>query len=205
MVTCTREMLQLRESCDSKVSQAGIEVKAEQNRRAAEAVDSAGSRLRHRVGAVTHGRAAVGSSTTPHYNKGKRKVLVQDKVRASLEERRANRKVEIQQQGAWTRFKQAVECKVLWAELWKSEPHRIQFLIQAVYDVLPSPSNLFSWGKVESPACCLCLKRGTLEHIFSSCLRALSKGRYRWCHDQVLKAIADTTCSGNSHFKCLRQ
>jgi len=41
------------------------------------------------VGAVTHGRAGVDSSTTTQYNKMKmkdRRVLVQDKVRASLEE-----------------------------------------------------------------------------------------------------------------------
>jgi len=29
-------------------------------------------------------------------------------------------------------------------------------------------------------------------------LRALGEGRYHWRHDQVLKAIADTICSGIS-------
>jgi len=96
-----------------------------------------------------------------------------------------------------------VECKVSLAEFWKSELHQIKFLIQAVYDILPSPSNLFCWGKVESPAYPLCLKRETLEHILSSCSRALGKGCYRWRHDQVLKAIADTICSGISHCKHL--
>jgi len=47
--------------------------------------------LRHRalVATVTRGRAGLGSSTTPHYGKAKRKsrrVLVQDEVRASPEE-----------------------------------------------------------------------------------------------------------------------
>lgn len=51
-------------------------------------------------------------------------------------------------------------------------------------------------GKVDSPACSLCLKRGTLEHILSYCLKALGEGRYWWHHDQVLKTIADTICSG---------
>jgi len=53
------------------------------------------------------------------------------------------------------------------------------------------------------PACPLCLKRGTLEHILSSCLRALGEGHYRWRHDQGLKAIADTICSGITHCKRL--
>jgi len=55
-----------------------------------EAVD-AESWLSHKalVGAVTRGRAGLGSSTPPHYNKAKRRdrrVLVPDKVRASLKE-----------------------------------------------------------------------------------------------------------------------
>ena len=66
------------------------------------------------------------------------------------------------------------------AELWKAEPHHIKFLIQAVYDVLPSPSNLPTWGLAEPPACPVCSKRGTLEHILSCCTRALGDGRYRW-------------------------
>jgi len=59
-----------------------------------------------------------------------------------------------------------------WAELWKSEPDRIKFLIQAVYDVL------------------------------SGCLRP--KGGYRWHHEHVLKAKADTICSGINDCKRLR-
>jgi len=53
-------------------------------------------------------------------------------------------------------------------------------------------------GRLESPACPLCLKRGTLEHILSSCSRALGEGCYRWGHDPVPKAIADIICSGIS-------
>lgn len=91
---------------------------------------------------VNRGRAGLGSSTTPRYEKAKgkeRRVLVQEEVRASVKEEQASRIVGMQ---------------VTWAELWKAEPHRIKFLIHAIYDVLPSP-NLFCWGKVESPACTL--------------------------------------------------
>lgn len=44
--------------------------------------------------------------------------------------------------------------------MWKAEPHHLWLLIQAVCNVIPIPSNLFSWGLVMSPACNLCLKRG---------------------------------------------
>ncbi|KAL7835079.1 hypothetical protein SRHO_G00293260 [Serrasalmus rhombeus] len=62
-------------------------------------------------------------------------------------------------QGAWERWENAVERKVTWNEIWIAEPHRIKFLIQAVYDVFPRPSNLHTWAVAETPACPLCSKR----------------------------------------------
>ncbi|XP_056097411.1 uncharacterized protein LOC130076370 [Rhinichthys klamathensis goyatoka] len=209
MVTRSREVLQYRDSSDPKVAQAGIEVRTGRKWRAAVAVDDAESRLRQRVlvGSVAHGRAGLGSRRTPRYDKAEgkeRRSLILEEVRAGVEEKRACQMAGMRQQGAWTRWERTVERKVTWTELWKAEPYRIKFLIQAVYDVLPSPSNLFSWGKVETPACPLCQRRGTLEHILSCCPKALGEGRYRWRHDQVLKAVADSICSGISHSKSLR-
>ncbi|KAI2654633.1 hypothetical protein H4Q32_011403 [Labeo rohita] len=43
--------------------------------------------------------------------------------------------------------------------------------------------------------------RGSLEHILSCCPKALGEGRYRWRHDQVLKAVADTICAGIQQIK----
>jgi len=83
--------------------------------------------------------------------------------------------------------------------LWRADPHRIKFLVQTVYDVLSSPSNLHCWGLAESPACPLCQKnKGTLEHILSCCPKALGEGRYRRRHDQVLKTIAESISSAVS-------
>ncbi len=65
-------------------------------------------------------------------------------------------------------------------------------LESGLYDVLPSPANLHCWGMASTPACQLCQKSGTLEHILSACPKALGEGRYRWCHDQVLRSLADT-------------
>ncbi len=62
--------------------------------------------------------------------------------------------------------------------------------------IIPSPANLFVWGKVETPACPLCSKTGTHEHIQSSCYLAQGDGRYRWRHDQVLKTIAEAISKG---------
>ncbi|XP_074527636.1 uncharacterized protein LOC141791255 [Halichoeres trimaculatus] len=196
-VARAREVLQYKESKDPKVAQAGIEVRTGRRWRAQEAVDQAEARLSHKelVGSVATGRAGLGTIPTTHYSKvkgKKRRDLVQLEVRAGVEEQRASQWVGLRQQGAWTRWEEAMERKISWAELWRAEPLRIRFLIQSVYDVLPSPSNLFCWGKVETPACPLCQGRGSLEHILSSCPRALGDGRYRWRHDQVLKAVAES-------------
>lgn len=139
--------------------------------------------MHHRtlVGVVTRGRAGLGSFPTPQVNtirENDMRRLVQEEVRAAVEYTRTCKAVGMKQQGAWTRWEKAVEMKVTLAEFWKAEPHCIKFLIQAVYDVLPSPSNLRVWGKAESPACSLCSKRGTLEHILSCCTKALGEGWY---------------------------
>lgn len=209
MVTRARELLQYRESSDPKVAHAGIEVRMGRKWRAAEAVDIAESRLRQRalVGAVAQGRAGLGSGNSTRFDKAQgkeRRSLILEEVQAGVEEKRASQMVGMWQQGARTRWEQAVERKVTWTELWKAEPQRIKFLRQAVYDVLPSPSNLFTWGKAETLACPLCQRTGTLEHVLSCCPKALGEGRYRWRHDQVLKAIAGTIWAGISHSKSLR-
>lgn len=39
--------------------------------------------------------------------------------------------------------------------------------------------------------CKLCGGRGTLAYTMARCKTALSQGRHRWCHDDVLRALAD--------------
>ena len=108
-----------------------------------------------------------------------------------MEEERTIKAVAMRHQGAWTKWEQAME-----QDMWKWNPQRIKFLIQGVYDFLLSPPKLFTWGKVDTPACPMCSKPGTLEHIMSSCSKALGEGRYRWRHDQVLKSIAESISQG---------
>ncbi len=194
------EVLQYRDSSDSKVAKAGMEVRTGRKWKAEGAIRQAEARLDHNrlVGVVARCRAGLGSFSTPHIDtfKGKeRRCLVQEEVSSG----RGGEKLQDSRNEAarcLIRWENAIERKVTWAGLWKAEPQRIKFLIQAVYDVLPSPSNLHIWGKVESPACPLWFRRGTLEHILSCCPKALGEGRYRWRHDQVLKAIAEAITAG---------
>lgn len=121
--------------------------------------------------------------------------MMQGEIRAEVEEERLSRTVAMRQQGAWANWNHAAARKITWTELWKSEPVRLKFLIQSVYDVLPSPSNLYTWGLAETPTCPLCPAHGSLEHILSCCPKALGEGRYTWRHNQVLKVVADTICT----------
>lgn len=68
------------------------------------------------MGAVTHGRAGLGSGTTSRYNKAQgkdRRSLVKQEVRTAVEEERASRMVGMRQQGAWTRWEHAADRRVM--------------------------------------------------------------------------------------------
>lgn len=124
-------------------------------------MERAEARLRHStlVGTVATGRAGLGSNPKPCYIKARgkeKRKLIQEEVLAEVEEARFSRVVGMSKQGAWTRWEKTAGCKITWAELWKAEPHHFKLLVQSVYDVLPSPANLFTWGLVDSPACQLC-------------------------------------------------
>ena len=58
-----------------------------------------------------------------------------------------------------------------------------------MFDMLPSPVNLFKW-KISNDNLCKCGARGTLFHIISNCPLGLPR-RYFWRHNQVLRVIAD--------------
>ncbi|XP_070689483.1 uncharacterized protein [Pempheris klunzingeri] len=155
-VTRSREVMMYRDSADAKVASAGIVVKTGRMWQAQEAVSRAEAQLRHKslVGTVAMGRAGLGSFPRPRYDRtcGKEKrQLVQDEIRAEVEEQRCCKMVGMSKQGAWTRWEHVEPRKLTWAELWRAEPLRTKFLIQSVYDVLPSPANLHTWGLADTP------------------------------------------------------
>ena len=205
-VSRTREALLYRDSSDTRVASAGIVVRTGRKFRAQEGLEQAESRLRHKalVGTLAIGRAGLGAIPQPRYDRAQgkeRRDLVLEEVRAGVEDVRTSRMVSMRQQGASSRWEGTLERKLTWNDIWKAEPQRIKFMVQAVYDVLPSPANLQVWGKSDLPTCPLCPGRGTLEHIMSSCPVALGEGRYRWRHDQVLKAVAGTISSAVANNK----
>lgn len=92
--------------------------------------------------------------------------------------------VELRRQGAWTKWENILQWKVNWTNIIEANFHR-------VHDALPSPANIHVWGKSDTPACPLCSGRGSLQHLLSSCPKSLAEGCYCWCHDQVVKEVAE--------------
>ncbi len=88
IVARAREHLQYAGSMDDKASGAGIIVRTRKKWKAADALQQAEARLRHKalLGTVAQGRARFGSSTPNLYynvNEKERRRLVQEEVRAS--------------------------------------------------------------------------------------------------------------------------
>ena len=91
-------------------------------------------------------------------------------------------------------------CKVRWSPIIPDD--RLKFIIKVVnYDLLPTPANKNVWYGGEE-RCQLCGKNGTLSDILSVCNVALSKARYKWRHDKVLKELSCSIQSMiNANFK----
>lgn len=101
---------------------ARVAVKTGRKWRAEVGVEQAESRLCHGVlvGTVARGRSGLGAIAAPRYNKARgkeRRQLVQDAVRAAVEEERSNRPVGLRQLCAWTR----------WKKLWRGRPRGLNF------------------------------------------------------------------------------
>ncbi len=130
------------------MSGAGIVVRTGRKWRAAEGVQQAETRLKHKaiLGKVAQGRGGLGSLRASRHDSAsgkERQRLVQEEVRASVDEERTSRAVAMRQQGAWMNWEQVMEQSVTWKDIWKWNPQVLVLqVIQVVYDVLPSPSNL---------------------------------------------------------------
>ena len=141
---------------------------------AKETVKEAESRLRHGdiVGSVAVGRLGLGVTSTARWgtaSEEERRKLVQREVRTMEEHTRMIRAVGMKKQGSWLNWEGARQRKLTSSDIWSMEPHRLQFQLKSVYDVLPTPTNLATWGMTDDPKCKLCGRPANLEHILSSC------------------------------------
>ncbi|XP_033096540.1 uncharacterized protein LOC117100821 [Anneissia japonica] len=183
-------------SKDRKVSKAGIEIQTGRKWSAEEVVENAETslKLRDNIGNPCIGRQGLGTSHFQQWNKAnikEKRDMVQKATREREDEVRKSRGVELGGQREWTKWR-LPQRRLTWAEVWRMEPYRISCLLRSVFDTLPTPTSLCLYGLKEDLLCKLCGARGTLSHILSGCKTALTQGRYRWRHDKVLQAFAQT-------------
>ena len=172
-VSKARLVVTLKQSKDSKVRNAGIEVRTGRKWSASQAVQEAESQLKLKdvIGTTQVGRQGLGINKSTRWstaNDKDKRSMIQDEIRSVEEEKRKAKAVSMGSQEAWTIWT-TTNRKLTWQDIWSYQPLRLSFLVRSVYDVLPSPANLHRWGLTEQPQCQLCGGIGTLEHILSSC------------------------------------
>lgn len=94
-------------------------------------------------------------------------------------------------QGSWTRWEHVKGRALTQQDIWSMEGNQIKFLLCSVYDVLPTPSNLHTWGLSENFGCTHCGRLANLEHVLSSWPSSLADGKYRWRHGKILAQWVD--------------
>ena len=114
-------------------------------------------RLRHKsiVGTVAKGRSGLRyypSIQIPKASSKEYQYLLQREVRAGMEEVRLNTIVSLNQYGALTKWENVIQLEITWADFWRPDMNSIPFLVQAVYDTLPSPANLHILVNSETPS-----------------------------------------------------
>ncbi len=191
-----RLVMELRDSSDRAVADVNARVETGRKWRAKEEVQKM-ERLQHKqiVGMVQTRRAGLGWSESPilwsKASKKERKDLVVAEVTRIEQEELRVRSVAQGQQGQWRTWEGVANRAISWAEFWKLPQARLSFLIRATYDTLPSPKNLHQWLGTEQ-SCDLCRTiNASLQHVLSGCKTALTQGRLRWRHDQVLRKLAE--------------
>nr|XP_061819532.1 uncharacterized protein LOC133608354 [Nerophis lumbriciformis] len=193
----TRLVLELRESRDEAVKSAAVIVRTGRKWKAQVEVDQAVSRLKYKeiLGRVQDSRAGLGWGKPVQFwskaTRQQRKAMVVEEVTQVAQDQYWIKAVSQGKQGAWTRWEDTIQRVITWADIWRTPQSRLSFLVRAAYDTLPCPRNLAQWFGSEGK-CSLCSKDNAgLKHILSGCNVALTQGRFRWRHNQVLRKLAE--------------
>ena len=188
-----RLLTTLEEAADPCVRGANVNVDGGRKADTPKNVQEAKSKLRMEeiTGIPNKGREGLGMRPKRYYSsstKKERRAIIVNAVRDAEEDRRRVKMTSLAKQGAHTRW-EVPEKKLTHKEILSRSETSLKFLVKAVYDLLPTPSNKNQWFGSEE-TCKLCGGNGTLAHILSGCKVALAQGRYKWRHDEVLRVIA---------------
>ena len=140
------------------------------------------------VGKVCQGKGGLGSQVS---RPKQQKNLIGDRVKHNHNQLLHAKAVQQGLQGQWTRWTNIVQRDLSWSKVLHSSPSLLSFAFGVTYETIASPKNLCKWGLEKSDKCPLCgTAKCGVSHILSGCKISLANGRYRYRHDQVLKAIA---------------
>lgn len=99
--------------------------------------------------------------------------------------------------GWWACGRECWKRRFTWGDIWQPEPQSVELMIQAVYNILPSPANLHVWVKCDYPSCPLCPGRGSL----GCCSKAVGESLCHWHHNQFLNEVALTVSKALANYK----
>ena len=150
------------------MTNAGIEVLTGRKWSAAKELAIAEGNLRVKliVGSVAKSRANL--DLIPTYCPGKVTIkegqkLIQNEVRAVMEEKRMTKRVGYGQQGAWTKWDKIDRRKVSWSMFWKTDCSRTKFLVKMVYD---PARRIYIYGVRQKLQTAFCVRRRDHYNIF---------------------------------------
>ena len=192
-VAKVRNLVTLNNSVDPCISNANISVDGGKKSNTPAEVKDATYRLKIRdlVGTTNTGREGLGANQRLNLSsctKKEERDLICAVIREAEEEQRRIKMVQLGKQGNSVRW-EVPEKKLSHSDILNTSAAALKFRIKAVHDLLPTPANKNKWYGSNNE-CTLCGKPGTLNHILSGCRVALSQGRYKWRHDQVLEEVA---------------
>ena len=174
MVTKACQLWMLRDIEDDKIGKLQVPVNMGCKWSVSDTVSASESRLRHwdLVGSVTFGRIGLGcmarlSWRTSDTKESRTQTL--EEIRKMEEEQRQVKTTTLIQEGQWIKWEGVRQRKITWNELWRTETQSAKFLMRSVFNILPTPTNLVTWGKREDSYFCLCGNPANLEDILSSC------------------------------------
>ena len=121
------------------------------------------------IGTVANGKAGLGLHSQCWWSKesmlNRRKIGLEE-IDHLVEVRLFATAVGQRKQGAWTKWDSAKDGAVPWSDLRHMEPKKLNVLIKAVYDAIPTPANLHARG-LNTPDRCKAYGKTEASNIFS--------------------------------------
>ena len=186
--------LLLRDSTDPIVSAANPKIKVGKWRpETATSIAEAELNYQQIRGPVYQGNLGLGTvkpTVIPPKRSHAYRNLVSSTSQNIEQEKDIDRALKLQLQCHWMSWENYIKTNFSWKNILALPPNLISFCISATYNVLPSPSNLYRWQKIQDPSCTLCGKHVcTIAHILGACNFSLKQGRFTFRHDSVLSSL----------------